>query len=118
MSLPMAVTSPCPLACTKRLTRASSVTTWRARRATISGRRAGTPSDCCRDAFHRARAFAHPVVVSGAGERVLHHGVHGDEGDAVGKFHQPVPQAAAIDFHGGMRAPENRDVLVHEDRKS
>ena len=49
-----------------------------------------------------------------SGERVLHHGVHGNEGDAIGQRHQPVSQAAAIDLHGRMLAPEDRDVLVHD----
>ena len=34
--------------------------------------------------------------------------------DAVGQFDQAVSQAAAIDLHGGMGAPEDRDVLIHD----
>ncbi len=119
----MAGISPRTLASTKRLTRSSSVTTWRARRRTRAGssaascsnragvtsRRLSTPS-----AAAGGGALAHSFAVGGAGELVLHHGVHGDERDAVGQRNGAVAEAAAIDFDRGVLASEDGDVLVHD----
>jgi len=60
------------------------------------------------------RALGHPVFISRARQRVLDHGVDGHERDAVRQFDQLVIQAAAIDLDGGVFAPENRYVLIHD----
>ncbi|SPF39816.1 hypothetical protein SBA4_2420012 [Candidatus Sulfopaludibacter sp. SbA4] len=66
------------------------------------------------DSFHRRGALRDPLLVRRARQRVLHHGVGGQERDARGQLHVAVLQAAAIDLHRAVLAPEHRDVLIHD----
>jgi hypothetical protein len=62
----------------------------------------------------RFRALGDSLAVSRTAQFVLHHGVDGDEFNAVWDGHELMRQFAAVEQNGMLRDAEDGGVLVHD----